>query len=252
MGRDLRMVRFSEIAPVEAGLEFQRTVAEQVTNQTATPLLVAWRCHPALLVSGSETRLPEFDKASAALDAAGWPVFVRRSGGAACPVGPGTLQVAMIEPASPNATMTAEYARLAEMIRTTLACFGVAAQIGCVPAAFCPGRFDVAVEGKKIAGLSQHWFRNRRGVRCLIVAASLNLEEPPDLLSRLVNQFYRIAGSPLGCEATALTNLILSAGATFGAGQDLAEAVVARFRDAARCDLSFPVKPGKSASPAQA
>jgi lipoate-protein ligase A len=153
--------------------------------------------------------LPRFAAAAAELRDIGWPVLLRGSGGAACPVGPGTVQVSLIEPAGSAAAMNAKYAGLAGLIRAALQLYRVVVRRGLVVGAYCPGKSDLAVEGKKIAGMSQHWFRNRCGVRCVVTAASINIEEAPEEFERVVNQFYRSAGSPLRCSAAALTNLRL-------------------------------------------
>ena len=194
---------------VEIGLARQQTLADELTSQSATPSLMLWRCQPALLVTRSETRLPHFDDAAAEMQAAGWPVLLRKSGGGACPAGLGTVQVSVIEAAAPGATMNVKYAALAELIQGTLRSYQIVSQTGFVAGAYCPGSYDLAVDGKKIAGMSQYWFRNCCGIRCVVTAASINVEEPPNVLAGVVNQFYSSAGSPLHCQAAALTNMRL-------------------------------------------
>jgi lipoate-protein ligase A len=197
------------VCSVEVGLAHQRTLAEQLADQSSAPALLVWRSRPALLVSRSEARLPRFSAAAADLRDIGWPVLLRGSGGAACPVGSGTVQVSLIEPGGSVAAMNAKYTALAGLIRATLQLYGAVIRPGLVVGAYCPGKSDLAVEGRKIAGMSQHWFRNRCGVRCVVTAASINIEEAPEKFERVVNQFYQSAGSPLRCSAAALTNLRL-------------------------------------------
>jgi hypothetical protein len=217
-------VIFPGICSVEVALAHQQGLADQLTSQSAVPWLTVWRCHRSLLVSRTETRLPYFEDASVEMAVAGWPAFLRKNGGGACPVGPGTLQISMIEAAAPGATMTAKYQFLAALLQETFRTFRIISQIGLVTGAYCPGSYDIAVEGKKIAGMSQHWFRNRCGIRCVVTAASINIEEPPDALAGVVNQFYGSAGSPIRCQAADLTNIRLSGGMADLGGQDLAEA----------------------------
>jgi lipoate-protein ligase A len=203
--------RVSDVDPVEIGLALQQAYADVLTGPASTPTLLIWRSQRALLVSRSETRLFHFEAARAELKVAGWPVLPRKSGGGACPVAPGTVQISIIEPALPAATMNAKYAALATLIQAALATYGIVTRPGLVAGAYCPGSYDLAVDGRKIAGMSQHWFRNRCGVHCVITAASINVAEPPDTLARVVNQFYGSAGSPVRCEETALTNMRLCA-----------------------------------------
>jgi hypothetical protein len=59
-----QVVCVPEIHSVEIGLTRQQSLADELTNQSATPALMVWRCRPALLVSRSEAHLPHFDRAA--------------------------------------------------------------------------------------------------------------------------------------------------------------------------------------------
>jgi lipoate-protein ligase A len=214
------------VSPVEAGLARQQELADGLTSPSSAPCLLVWRSAPALLVSRTETRLPQFGDAVAGMRAAGWAVVLRKSGGGACPVGRGTVQVSMIDPIMPQMTINGRYAVLAELLQATLRRYRVFAHTGLVADAYCPGAYDLGVAGRKIAGTSQHWFRNRCGVRCVVTAASINIEEAPDELACVVNRFYRCAGSTPHCDADALTNVQLCAGTLSVCGPDFAAAVL--------------------------
>ena len=134
----------------------------------------------------------------------------------------------MIEPAVLGTTMNAKYDALTELVQSTLCFFRILAQTGPVAGAYCPGSYDLAVKGKKIAGMSQHWFRNRCGIRCVVTAASINVEEAPDVLANAVNRFYRNAGSPCRCQASALTSIRLCGEGPFVSFGNLASAVMNR------------------------
>jgi lipoate-protein ligase A len=201
-----RVIRVPGASSVESGLARQQQLADEI-DETATPVLMVWRCHQALLVSRTETRLSRFHQACIDLASTGWPVVLRKSGGGACPVGPGTVQICTIEPTAPEVTMEAKYAFLADLIQAALRAFGIDSRTGPVADAYCPGRFDIAVEAKKIAGMSQRWFRNRRSVRCVTTDASLNVRETPEQLAAVVNRFYCSAVSRCHCAAHAITNI---------------------------------------------
>jgi len=208
MSSHLQVICCPEITAGEDGLLCQQRIAEELTSESAGPKLLIWRCVPTLFVSRSETRLRRFGEAVAHLRGLGWSVVVRKSGGTACPAGPGTVQLSLVEVAPAVVEMNAKYAALAYFIRHTLSRYlHIDAQIAPVSGAYCPGRYDLAVDGKKIAGLSQHWFRNAGGIRCVVTAASINIEEAADLLARIVNQFYACTGSAVSCEPAMLTNV---------------------------------------------
>jgi hypothetical protein len=155
-GREI--IAISAAHPVEAGLARQQELADQLTGPSSAPLLLVWRSEPALLVSRTETRLPHFEDALTDMRAAGWPVVLRKSGGGACPVGRGTVQVSMIDPILPLTTINGRYAVLAELLQATLRRYSVLADPGLVAAAYCPGTYDFAVAGPE----------NRRHVAALV------------------------------------------------------------------------------------
>lgn len=212
----------------EAGLARQQALAEDIAGASSTPVLLIWRSQPALLVTRTDALLPRFEQAAQAAQEAGWPVLIRRSGGSACPVAPGTAQVATIMPASPGSAIEAHYDRLSQFIGRALRDFGVASGIGRVAEAFCQGRYDIGVAGRKIAGLSQRWFRNSRGVYCAVTAASINVTEDPPALAEAVNRFYEAAGGDARCRADAITCLRLCDGAGGRAERDLMASFIKR------------------------
>jgi lipoate-protein ligase A len=221
---DGQVVCVPDVRSPHAGLALHEALADELTSRSSASKLVVWRCTAALLVTLSETRLLRFDETAAQMQAVGWPVVVRKSGGGTCPVGPGTVQIATIEVAPPDATMGIRYEALAKLLHSTLAWFRIDCRIAPVPGAYCPGRYDLSVEGRKIAGMAQRWFRNRQGVRCVIVSASLNVEESPDGLASVVNEFCANAGTAFRCQPAALTNMRLN-GCQLA---DLTKAVISR------------------------
>ncbi len=220
------MACLTEARAADYGLKQQQALADDLTNEFSAPALLVWRSQSALLVTRQDACLPRFREASEQLAAGGWPVLIRKSGGGACPISPGTVQVSMIEPVAAGASIDTKYDALTQLIQCTLRHFGIASGTGSVAAAFCPGRYDLAVAGKKIAGMSQHWFRNCHGVHCVVTAASINVEEAPNVLADVVNWFYRSAGSPTHCQVSAVANLRLCNGESFIAIPNLASAVM--------------------------
>lgn len=193
-----------------AGLRRQETLALELAAEGA-PLLLAWRSPQALILGRADTRLPAYAAAAVRLPVEGWPLPLRRSGGTACPVGPGTLQLALARPGVAGLTMDAAYAELADLIGRLLAPWRLELEAGEVPLAFCAGRWDLSHAGRKLAGLSQHWAR-RAGLATVTTAASLIVAEEPALLARTAERFYALAGAPRRCPPEAIGSLHLALG----------------------------------------
>ncbi|GEO87592.1 MULTISPECIES: lipoate--protein ligase family protein [Alphaproteobacteria] len=187
------------------GLERQERLCDEIRDGCRFRTLF-WQAPQALIVGRADTRLPAFDTAADRLTVENWPVVVRRSGGTACPVSPGTFQIVLARTAEAGFAIDGAYRELAAMIGNALAPIGLIATIGEVVEAFCPGRFDIQIDGRKVAGLSQHWCE-RNGHRVVTTAASFVLAEDPSELARVVNLFYESAGGEKRCPADAIISL---------------------------------------------
>lgn len=192
-----------DFATADAGLQRQQRLAEFITRERRR-LLLLWRAPRALLVCRGDTRLPGFSTATDHLHAEGWPVLLRRSGGSACPVAEGTLQIAIAQATKPGFAMERGYGELADLICAALRSYGLSADIGAVPDAFCPGRYDIAIGGRKVAGLSQHW-RTCGGTMTATTAATLIVTQDAAPLVHIVNLFYETAGGASRCTEAAVS-----------------------------------------------
>ncbi|PTW59362.1 hypothetical protein C8N35_10775 [Breoghania corrubedonensis] len=175
-------------------------LAGEVAAGRRPPSVVFWRAARALTVTDAQTRLPGFAAARKRLGHDGWPIVVRKSGGGAFPVEPGTLQISLLTPRdTPGLSFDALHWRLANLIQLALVNLGVPSEIREVGRAFCPGRFDVAVGDQKIAGLSQAGSVNG----AVVADASILIDEDPNDAAVAVNLFNALTGSSQRCDPAA-------------------------------------------------
>jgi hypothetical protein len=198
-------ISFADVETAEPGILRQQQLAEQLGSDDERHLLV-WRAPRALIVGRRDSRLPNFCIAVDQLRDEGWPVLIRRSGGTACPVSRGTLQIALARIVIPKITIESAYMELAGFISAVLKSYGLEAEIGEKPNAFCPGRYDISVNGRKIAGLSQHW-RRCNGHVTATTAASLIVDHDREELAHIVNLFYQSAGGQARCSVSAIGDM---------------------------------------------
>ena len=196
------VVSLDDFKTADLGLLRQEHLAEEITCDYQR-LLLLWRAPRALIVGRSDTRLPNFSNAVDRLLAEGWPVLIRRSGGSASPVSSGTLQIVLAQTVAPGITIDAAYIELTNMIRTVLESYGLKVETRGKSSAFCPGRYDMSVNGRKVAGLSQHW-RQCNGRITVTTAATLIVEEAPGEIAHVVNLFYQAAGGAERCLTSAV------------------------------------------------
>ncbi len=205
------VVRMEDFPAAAAGIARQESLSAEVAAGER-PLLLMWQAPRALIVGRSDTRLPGFTDACERLAAEGWPVHVRRSGGSACPVSEATLQIALTERAPAGTTIDAGYEHVAAMLQALLEPLGLDALPCEATTAFCPGRYDLTVDGRKIAGLSQHWQQKPDGMT-VTTAASLIVEDCREEFVRIVDMFYAAAGSPSRCAPRSISSVREALGA---------------------------------------
>lgn len=128
-----------------------------------------WVNTPCLVVPRAVARDPAFAAAAALSAAGGWPVHPRDSGGSTVLHRPGILNVSLFSsgPAE-GLAVDAVYGRLTGLLVDVLAALGVAADVGPVPDSYCDGRFNIRIDGRKLAGTA---CRVRRTTRRAAVLA---------------------------------------------------------------------------------
>ena len=186
----------------EAGAVAAGDVAEQLAADLALlaavgqggalPTLRLWRHRRALVLGYRDTRLPGWQTAAEARRQAGWSLAVRASGGAAVPLDAGVLNLALVYPTA-EFSVDQGFAAMHALIGTLCARIGLKAAPGLVTGGYCPGESDLAIDGRKFAGVSQ-----RRQKWATLVHAFLLVEGSGAARARRAAAFYQQAagGAP--------------------------------------------------------
>ncbi|MDQ6422824.1 lipoate--protein ligase family protein [Paenibacillus sp. LHD-117] len=149
-----------------------------------------WR-HPHAFVMGlRDSRMPYAREARQWLESSGWRVIVRNSGGAAVPLDAGVVNVSLILPKA-NAMelhFHNDFERMYGLIARALQGTGRTVEKGEISGAFCPGDFDLSIDGYKFCGIAQ-----RRQTHASIVQAFVVAEGSGRARAEFVRSFYEIA-----------------------------------------------------------
>ncbi|GAB3653250.1 lipoyl protein ligase domain-containing protein [Ramlibacter alkalitolerans] len=168
-----------------------------------------WQAPVGLVVPRRYTLLPGWQ---AARDAATGEVQVRSSGGGLVPQGPGMWNLSLIWPApgaSPVDT-TAVYLALCAELAAAFAQLGITATAQPVTGSFCDGRFNLAVDGRKLVGTAQAW-RRVAGRPLVLAHAVIVVDADPARLTAQANDFEAALGSDTRYRADALTSVAIEA-----------------------------------------
>lgn len=183
---------------VEAGLQAELDLLASVCAAEADFGLLLWRPRDrALVMPRRMSRLPGFVEASETLADSGWPILLRETGGEPVPQSSATVNIALVyaQPKSDPDRDRIEiaYRRLCQPILDVLTELGGAASLGEVEGAFCDGRYNVNLDGRKMVGTAQRWRQSQGGLRPVVLAhGALLVEDERREMVAAVNRFNEI------------------------------------------------------------
>ncbi|MDQ3204729.1 MAG: lipoate--protein ligase family protein, partial [Pseudomonadota bacterium] len=127
------------------------------------------------------------------------PVLLRETGGEPVPQSASTINIALVY-APPRSEgdqnrIEAAYRRLCEPICQLLDELGGVSSLGEVAGAFCDGRFNVNLDGRKMVGTAQRWRQSKGGSRPVgLVHGALLLDDERESMVAAVNRFNEACG----------------------------------------------------------
>ncbi|MCU6712501.1 lipoate--protein ligase family protein [Paenibacillus sp. J5C_2022] len=149
-----------------------------------------WR-HPGAFIMGlRDSRMPHVLEARQWLESSGWATAVRNSGGAAVPLDAGVVNISLIKPKTNvlDYHFHHDFEGMFALIREALKGTGRQVDKGEIAGAYCPGEFDLSIDGFKFCGIAQ-----RRQTHATIVQAFVVAEGSGSARAAFVRQFYDIA-----------------------------------------------------------
>jgi lipoate-protein ligase A len=183
---------------VEKGLAAELDLLGSVCAGDAEHGLLFWRPNDrALVMPRRMSRLPGFIEAGGSLADSGWPILLRETGGEPVPQSSATVNIALVyaqpgRDADRDRIETA-YRRLCQPILEMLTRSGGHASLGEVEGAFCDGRFNVNLNGRKMVGTAQRWRQSRGGTRpVVLVHGALLVDDEREQMVAAVNRFNEI------------------------------------------------------------
>ncbi len=189
-------------------IDFEATLIERVAEGGLPPTIWLWRNASCLCVSQKDRRLPGFSRAESEFNQMGMPVTSRSSGGTAVIHGPGVVNLSLIYPLKGKAAFSVaeSYLLLCNLVIDFFRSEGVDCSVSSVPGAFCDGKYNVTVAGKKIGGTAQRVV-SRKGQQVVLSHIVILLDVDAESYAGLINRFYELSESEIRIDASAMTSL---------------------------------------------
>lgn len=185
---------------IEAGLQAEQDLLASVCAGESEFGLLFWQpSDQALVMPRRLNRLPGFDAACEVSAAAGWPVLLRDTGGEPVPQSATTINIALVyaPPRSEGDLNRIEsgYRRLCDPICHLLDELGGTSSLGEIDGAFCDGRFNVKLDGRKMVGTAQRWRQSQGGQRPVgLVHGAMLIDNERESMVAAVNRFNQACG----------------------------------------------------------
>lgn len=192
---------------VEAGLQAEQDLLAAVCRGERDHGLLFWRpTDRALVMPRRMSRLEGFEAACVELAASGWPVLLRETGGEPVPQSSAVINIALIYAAprseGDHGRIEAAYERLCQPLCSVLREWGGVASLGEIEGAFCDGRYNVNLNGRKLVGTAQRWRQGQGGKRpVVLVHGALLLDNERESMVAAVNRFNERCGLEQRCLA---------------------------------------------------
>lgn len=139
-------------------------------------------------LGAKDTRLPRIQRGIEYLEDRDHRTVVRPHGGLAVINDPGILNVALVSDTDYFPLSIDEgYEQMVALIQASLESYGIDVVSYEIEDSYCPGKYDVVVDGRKIGGIAQRRFKS--GVA---TAAYLSVNGNQERRGELIQSFYRI------------------------------------------------------------
>ncbi len=182
-----RIIDHSSLGPLfdaKQSFAFDDALCESVGNGHSQPIVRLWVHHHTVVLGIQDTKLPHIERGLAYLHEQGWHTIVRNSGGLAVVLDEGVLNVSLIFPDTKKGIdIDRGYEAMATLIARMLPEAYV--QTGEVVGSYCPGSFDLSIDGKKFAGISQRRIRGGVAVQAYICVSGSGAAR-----AEWIRQFY--------------------------------------------------------------
>ena len=160
-----------------------------VGNAEAPAALHFWPMEKLVILGMMDTRLPHLEDGLRYLRSVPTGIVVRNAGGLAVVADEGILNFSLVLPETENAKLTINdgYVLMKELVEQTFSDSKQTIEAFEISDSYCPGDFDLSINGKKFAGIAQRRFKN--GVAIMIyMSVTGNQQQRGEMIRRFYEE----------------------------------------------------------------
>ncbi|CAM9015179.1 lipoyl-[GcvH]:protein N-lipoyltransferase [Companilactobacillus crustorum] len=157
-------------------------------SENRQPVIHFWVTPPTVILGMQDKRLNNFKAGLQMLSDKNYLFYLRNSGGLGVVTDQGILNFTIFLPDKDNLLIDDAYEKMAALLRAT---FSEQIKAGEIVHSYCPGTYDLSIDGKKFAGISQ-----RRSGNAVAIMAYISINGNQKKRSQLMKSFYEIGNYP--------------------------------------------------------
>lgn len=164
-------------------------LCESVGSNASPSTARIWVHRPSVILGIQDTKLPYLKDGISFLQKEGFPPVIRNSGGLAVLLDEGVLNLTLVLPEKDNhLTIERGYEVMYTLVKDVLSRFKCEIKAGEVAGSYCPGSFDLSINGKKFAGISQRRVRKGAAIQIYLCITGSGSGR-----AQVIKNFYSIA-----------------------------------------------------------
>jgi octanoyl-[GcvH]:protein N-octanoyltransferase len=165
------------------------TLCHVVGQNMSASTIRTWVHHDAVVLGIQDHRLPYIQEGMTYLEAQGFEPIVRNSGGLAVVLDAGVLNISLVlSEQDKKISINEGFEFMVEFIRRLLPEVADKIDVYEIVGSYCPGTFDLSIDGQKFAGISQRRMKNG-----IAVQIYLCVEGNGGARAAMIRDFYQVS-----------------------------------------------------------
>lgn len=163
------------------------TLCSSVGSGLAPATARTWVHERTIVLGIQDTRLPYLEEALHYLEDKDYRYIVRNSGGLAVVLDEGVLNISLILPEQDRGIdINSGYDTMWDLIKHMFNEYGKEIEAKEIVGSYCPGSYDLSIDGQKFAGISQRRLRNGVAVQIYLCVSGSGRER-----AEIIKEFYQ-------------------------------------------------------------
>ena len=192
-----KLVRYPHI-DVDRAFEKEDELLQQIQSGEIGQALLLWQAKAPTLVLPSGKKWPVTLESRKQLEAQGWQLSSRKTGGAPVPQLPGIINLSHIYhwPSNEAYDIKKAYLHLCDVLTLFFKELGVDVDVHATPGSYCDGDYNLNINKQKIVGTAQRVLLKRGGGQIVLSQACILLDVDLENSVAPVNFYNQICGNP--------------------------------------------------------